>query len=211
MNNILQEVFDGILDGKGRLVQQKIQEAIDAGVSVETIVNDGMIAAMAEVGQLFEKGEYYVPEMLQSARAMQSGMTYLKPYLQQADLKSAGKVVIGTVSGDLHDIGKNLVAVMLEGAGFQMVDLGTDVGPECFVQAVREQKPDILAMSALLTTTMPGMKAVIDALEEAGIRHQVKVLIGGAPINREFAERIGADGYAPDASRAVSTAKSLVG
>jgi 5-methyltetrahydrofolate--homocysteine methyltransferase len=165
---------------------------------------------MAEVGKRFEEGEFYVPEMLIAARAMQSGLALLKPHLQQTDLQSSGKVVIGTVKGDLHDIGKNLVAMMLEGAGFEIIDLGTDVSPDKFVAAAREHQADFVAMSALLTTTMPNMKVTIDALQAAGIRQQVKVLIGGAPVTENFVRQVGADGYAPDASRAVAVAKSLL-
>ncbi|MGE5777378.1 MAG: corrinoid protein, partial [Chloroflexota bacterium] len=165
---------------------------------------------MGKVGALFEAGEYFVPEMLISARAMQSGMAILKPYLQQTDVKSSGKVVIGTVKGDLHDIGKNLVVLMLEGAGFEVRDLGVDVPVEKFVQAVQEEKPDIVAMSALLTTTMPMMKQTVDALCSAGLREKVRVIIGGAPITEAFAHEIGADGFSQDASRAVSVAKALV-
>jgi 5-methyltetrahydrofolate--homocysteine methyltransferase len=164
---------------------------------------------MGEVGRLFEEGEYFVPEMLIAARAMKTGMEILKPQLVDADIQPAGTIIAGTVKGDLHDIGKNLVCMMLEGAGFQVVDLGSDVSPEAFIAAVQEHKPDFIAMSALLTTTMPNMKTTIDALKSAGLRDSVKVLIGGAPITDAYAEQIGADGYAPDASRAVKLAKSL--
>jgi 5-methyltetrahydrofolate--homocysteine methyltransferase len=191
-------------------VAQKVEEALDSGIEPGVILNQGMIAAMAEVGKRFEEGEFFVPEMLIAARAMQSGLALLKPHLQQADLQSSGKVVIGTVKGDLHDIGKNLVAMMLEGAGFEIIDLGTDVSPDKFVAAAREHQADLVAMSALLTTTMPNMKVTIDALQAAGIRQQVKVLIGGAPVTENFVRQVGADGYAPDASRAVAVAKSLL-
>jgi 5-methyltetrahydrofolate--homocysteine methyltransferase len=165
---------------------------------------------MAKVGQFFEEGEYFVPEMLISARAMQAGLTLLKPALKSEDVKSSGKVVIGTVKGDLHDIGKNLVAMMMEGAGFEIVDLGTDASPEKFISAVREHNPQIVAMSALLTTTMPSMVTTIQALQDAGVRSQVKVMVGGAPVTEQYAQQIGADGFAIDASRAVTVAKSLV-
>jgi 5-methyltetrahydrofolate--homocysteine methyltransferase len=164
---------------------------------------------MAEVGRLFEIGEYYVPEMLISARAMQFGLAVLKPHLKEANVQAAGKVAIGTVKGDLHDIGKNLVAMMLEGAGFEIVDLGTDVAPEKYVAAV-QAGANLVALSALLTTTMPNMKAVIEGLKAAGLRDKAKVMIGGAPVTDSYAAQIGADGYAPDASRAVNLAKSLV-
>jgi len=210
MDPIIQEIFDGIVSGKRDVVIERINAALDAKLPIETIVNEGMIAAMGEVGRRFESGDFFVPEMLVSARAMQTGMNVLKPYLAESDIKSAGKVVIGTVKGDLHDIGKNLVSVMLEGAGFQMIDLGTDVPADRFVEAVKAGQPDILAMSALLTTTMPNMKLVIQTLEETGLRSQVKVLVGGAPVTESYAMQIGADGYSPDASRAVSMAKKLV-
>jgi 5-methyltetrahydrofolate--homocysteine methyltransferase len=165
---------------------------------------------MKEVGRRFEEGDFFVPEMLIAARAMQSGLALLKPYLQQSNIQSAGKVAIGTVKGDLHDIGKNLVAMMLEGAGFEIVDLGTDVSPEKFVETVKAQQVDIVAMSALLTTTMPNMKNTIDALDREGLRKHVKVMIGGAPITEAYQQSIEADGYAPDASRAVALAKRLM-
>jgi len=152
-----------------------------------------------------------VPEMLISARAMQTAMGLLRPLLLQADIKTLGRVIVGTVAGDLHDIGKNLVAMMLEGSGFEVIDLGTDVSPTQFVEAVREREPQVIGMSALLTTTMPSMGATIEALKEAGLRDQVKVMIGGAPITQDFAEKIGADGFAPDASSASRKAKELVG
>jgi len=211
MEAILQAIYDGIIDGNKDQVTAKVQEALDNGLPPETILNQGMVAAMAEVGRLFEEGEYFVPEMLVAARAMQAGLTLLKPKLVQADVKAAGKVVAGTVKGDLHDIGKNLVCMMLEGASFEIIDLGSDVSPEQFVEAVQAHKADIVAMSALLTTTMPNMKVTIDALKAAGIRDKVKVMVGGAPVTPEFAREIGADGTAPDASQAVTLAKSLIG
>jgi 5-methyltetrahydrofolate--homocysteine methyltransferase len=164
-----------------------------------------------EVGQLFEDGEYFVPEMLICARAMQAGMTVLKPAMVEENLSSAGKVVAGTVKGDLHDIGKNLVCMMLEGAAFEIYDLGSDVSPDAFVEKIKETDADVVAMSALLTTTMPNMIATIEALKEAGLRDGVKVMVGGAPLTTKYAEEIGADGYAPDASRAVALAKTLTG
>jgi 5-methyltetrahydrofolate--homocysteine methyltransferase len=210
MEQVMQELYTSILNGENKVVPVKVQAALDAGVDASKILNEGMIAAMAEVGQLFEEGEYYVPEMLISARSMQAGLAVLKPHLMQANVKSAGKVVAGTVKGDLHDIGKNLVCMMLEGAGFEIQDLGTDVLPEKFVAAVQEGEVDIVALSALLTTTMPNMKITIEALREAGLRERVKVIIGGAPVTDSYAQQIGADGYSPDASRAVALAKSLL-
>ena len=186
-----------------------MQKAIDAKYGPGVILNDAMVASMAEVGKRFEEGEYYVPEMLIAARAMKEGLAILKPLLREAKVQSAGKVAAGTVRGDLHDIGKNLVCMMLEGAGFEILDLGTDVAPEKFVESVKESHVDFIAMSALLTTTMPNMQQTIDALKAAGVRDQVKIMIGGAPVTENYARQIGADGYAPDASRAVALAKSL--
>ncbi len=209
MSEIIKEIYDSVVDGQSALVKEKVTQALEAGENPAVILNDGMIAAMAEVGQRFEAGDFFVPEMLIAARAMQSGMALLKPHLALADVKSAGKVVIGTVKGDLHDIGKNLVAMMLEGAGFEIKDLGTDVTPEKFVSEAQTSGAQIVAMSALLTTTMPNMKTTVEALKAAGIRDTVKVLIGGAPVTDTYAQQIGADGYAADASRAVAVAKSL--
>lgn len=210
MNAGLEKIFEGILDGNAKLVVEEVQKALDAGMGPADILNQGMIAAMGEVGRLFEEGEYFVPEMLIAARAMQKGLEILKPHLSEADVQSPGKVAIGTVKGDLHDIGKNLVAMMLEGAAFEVIDLGTDVSPERFIQAVRENGAQIIAMSALLTTTMPNMKNTIEALKEAGLRDKVKVMIGGAPVTQNYADQIGADGFAEDASRAVAKARSLL-
>jgi 5-methyltetrahydrofolate--homocysteine methyltransferase len=211
MNDYLKTIYDSIISGNKPATLEGIQAALAAGLPVNEIINDGMIAAMGEVGRRFESGSYYIPEMLVAARAMQAGMNEVKPFLTEADIEPSGKVVIGTVNGDLHDIGKNLVSVMLEGAGFEIIDLGMDVSPEDFVSAVQEQHPDIVAMSALLTTTMSNLKVVIDALKAAGVRDQVKILVGGAPITDSYAKQVGADAYAPDASRAVSVAKSLLG
>ena len=211
MNPLLFELMDAIIDGQAAVVQERIKQSLSIGLDPAEILNTGMIVAMAEVGHRFENGDFYVPEMLIAARAMQAGLGVLKPYLQDAEVRSMGKVVIGTVRGDLHDIGKNLVAMMLEGAGFDVKDLGTDVPPEKFVDAVRVGDVDIVAFSALLTTTMPFMKSTIEALKIAGLRDQVKIIVGGAPITEQYAEMIGADGYSSDASRAVNLAKGLVG
>lgn len=210
MDEILKNLFDAILDGDVESAKSNVQKALAAQLNPTVILNDGMIAAMRAVGCRFEAGEYFVPEMLVAARAMQSGMAILKPHLQQTDLKSSGKVVIGTVKGDLHDIGKNLVTLMLEGAGFEVRDLGVDVPVEKFIQVTQEEQPDIVAMSALLTTTMQMMKQTIDAFATAGLRDKVKIIVGGAPVTETFASEIGADGFSPDASRAVNVAKSLV-
>jgi 5-methyltetrahydrofolate--homocysteine methyltransferase len=211
MENLVQEVHAAVLNGNASEVKEKVQLALDNGTDAETILNSGLIAAMKEVGQLFEDGEFFVPEMLISARAMQSGMIILRPFLVAQDIQPIGKVIIGTVKGDLHDIGKNLVSMMLEGSGFQIFDLGTDVSPEKFLEAINTHKPDILGMSALLTTTMANMEKTIRFLEENGVRDEVKVLIGGAPISQKYADDIGADGYAPDASQAAVIATRLMG
>lgn len=210
MESIIKGIYTDILEGNHKTIQAKVQSAIQAGTEPSAILQKGMIAAMAEVGRLFEQGEFYIPEMLVAARAMQAGLAVLKPQLVSSQIQPVGKVAIGTVTGDLHDIGKNLVGMMLEGAGFEIIDLGTDAGPEKFIDAVANHDVEILALSALLTTTMPNMKVIIDALTEAGLRQRVKIIIGGAPVTQNYAQAIGADGYAPDASRAVSLAKSLL-
>ncbi len=207
----LEPIYQAVLDGDAKATESAVKAALAAGTPPEDILHKACIPAMGEVGRLFEEGEKFVPEMLISARAMQSAMSILKPMLAQGNIQSAGKIVVGTVAGDLHDIGKNLVGMMLEGSGFEVIDLGTDVGPQKFVDAVRQHHPQAVGMSALLTTTMPSMNACIAALKEAGLRDQVKVLIGGAPVTEEFARQIGADGYAPDASSAARKAKQLLG
>jgi len=210
MEKLLKTIHDDILNGQHKEMEASVQAALNAGVAPKAILDEGMIAAMSEVGRLFEAGEYFVPELLISARAMKAGVAVLKPYLVQAKVRSTGRVAIGTVKGDLHDIGKNLVSMMLEGAGFEVLDLGTDVQPEKFVAAIQSGGVDILALSALLTTTMPNMKATIEAMKQAGSRDQIKIIVGGAPLTEQYAQQIGADGYAPDASRAVTLAKSLL-
>ena len=210
MGNALETIYNAVLEGDAAGAKAGVNAALAAGLNPEAILKEGLIAAMGEVGRLFEENEYFVPEMLVAARAMQGGLAILKPHLAAGGSISAGKAVVGTVKGDLHDIGKNLVAMMLEGAGFEVVDLGTDVTPDKFVKAVIEHKPHVIGMSALLTTTMPSMSGTIKALQEAGVRDQVKVMIGGAPVTDGFARQIGADGYSPDASSAVRLAKSLV-
>ena len=210
MQTTLEEIYNAVIAGKREDTSEKVQQAITENLPPGDILKKALIAAMTEVGDRFEQGEFYVPEMLVAARAMQSGLTILKPLLVEADLQPAGRVVIGTVKGDLHDIGKNLVGMMLEGAGFEIVDLGSDVPPEKFAAAVRENSPDIVGMSALLTTTMPAMENILEALEDLGVRSDVKVIIGGAPVTDSYAEKIGADGFAPDASRAVKLAQALM-
>jgi 5-methyltetrahydrofolate--homocysteine methyltransferase len=207
----VEAVYNAVLEGDAGEAASQVEASLAAGVAPSDILNNGCIAAMAEVGRLFEEGEMFVPEMLIAARAMQAGMNLLKPHLAEGEFTSAGKVIVGTVAGDLHDIGKNLVGMMMEGAGFEIVDLGTDVGAEAFVAAVKEHEPDLIGMSALLTTTMPSMTATVEALTEAGLRDRVKVLIGGAPVTQGFCDEIGADGFAPDASSATRKAKELMG
>jgi 5-methyltetrahydrofolate--homocysteine methyltransferase len=208
MNEIIKQVFQGIVDGDQEVVSESVDAALQAGLPARTILDEGMLAGMAQVGMLFEEGECYVPEMLMSARAMKAGLTKLQPSLKQTNVQATGRVAIGTVKGDLHDLGKNLVGMMLEGAGFTVKDLGVDVSPEVFVAAADEV--DVIGLSALLTTTMGQMKDTLAALDAAGKRPKIKVMVGGAPVTEEFARQIGADGYAPDASRAVAVAKSFV-
>jgi 5-methyltetrahydrofolate--homocysteine methyltransferase len=200
-------VLEGDIPGAPRLVQN----ALDLGIGAETVLNDGMVAAMAEVGVRYECGDIYVAEMFISAKTLQGALAVLRPHLRSANVQAKGKVVLGTVKGDMHDIGKNLVAMMLEGAGFDVHDLGADVHPSKFVEAVSATQPDVVALSALLTTTMPSMKSTIDALAAAGLRAGVKIMVGGAPVNQAYADAIGADGYAQDASQAAALAKSLMG
>jgi 5-methyltetrahydrofolate--homocysteine methyltransferase len=208
--SILDDLHKSVIDGDMNRTQELVAKAIAQNVPPEQILKEGLISAMAEVGQMFESGEFFVPEMLIAARAMKSGLVLLRPHLVAANVQAIGKVVIGTVEGDVHDIGKNLVGMMLEGAGFEVIDLGADVSPEKYVQAVREYHPDLLACSALLTTTMVRMKDLIHSLEEAGLRGEVKVMVGGAPITESYAMDIGADLYAPDAASAASRAKELI-
>ena len=207
----LESIYNAVLDGDAAAAKSGVQAALGAGVPAETILKEGLIAAMTEVGRLFEANEYFVPEMLVAARAMQQGLGILKPQLAEGGATPMGKVVVGTVKGDLHDIGKNLVAMMLEGSGFEVIDLGTDVSPDKFVNAVKANKPNAIGMSALLTTTMPSMSTTVKALEEAGLRESVKVMVGGAPVTRDWVTTIGADGYSEDAIGAVMLAKQLLG
>jgi len=206
-----QEIFNAVLEGNAPGAEASVKAALAEGMDPAGLLNEGMIAAMREVGKRFEEGEYYVPEMLIAARAMQAGLAHLKPYLKDAGVKPVGRVALGTVKGDLHDIGKNLVGMMLEGGGFEVIDLGTDVPPEKFVEAVTQEQVQLIGLSALLTTTMSNMKTTIDALNEAGVRSQVKVIVGGAPVTQDYATKIGADGFSSDASQAVAVAHSLIG
>jgi 5-methyltetrahydrofolate--homocysteine methyltransferase len=209
MADVLQEIASRLYDGEDQAVAALVQQALDEGMGPGELLQGGLIAGMDEVGRDFKAGDLFVPEVLVAARAMHAGMNVLRPLLAESDVASAGKYVIGTVKGDLHDIGKNLVKMMLEGAGFETIDLGTDVGPEGFVDAVRQHRPSLVGMSALLTTTMVQMKATIEALEEAGLRESVKIMVGGAPVTDAFAKEIGADAYAADAASAVDVARSL--
>lgn len=205
----LKTIYESVIEGDAAGVQSGVNAALSAGIAPEVILNQALIAAMEEVGKRFEEGEFFVPEMLIAARAMQSGLNLLKPQLAAGGIKAAGKVAIGTVKGDLHDIGKNLVSMMLEGAGYEVVDLGVDVDAQKFVKAAQEGA-QVIGMSALLTTTMNNMQGTLQALEAAGLRGQVKVIIGGAPVTDAYARQIGADAYAPDASSAVRTVRQLL-
>lgn len=206
----LNKLYDAVVDGNAKVAKAITQEALAEGVDPETLVNEYMIKAMDEVGRRFEANEYFVPELLIAARAMKGCLELIKPLLAAKGTEPIGRVAIGTVKGDLHDIGKNLVAAMLEGGGFEVVDLGVDVSPEKFIEAIKEKNINIIALSALLTTTMPAMKTTIDAFKAAGDRDKVKVMIGGAPVTKQFADEIGADGYSDNASSAVTLARSLV-
>jgi 5-methyltetrahydrofolate--homocysteine methyltransferase len=205
----LKPIFENVIEGQAEVVESGVKAALAEGVEAGRILNEALIAAMDEVGSRFEDGDFFVPEMLIAAKAMQAGLSLLKPHLAATDVLVAGKVAIGTVKGDLHDIGKNLVAMMLEGAGFEIIDLGVDVEPQAFVDAVQEGA-SLIGMSALLTTTMSNMGTTIEALKAAGLRDKVKVMIGGAPVTEEFAASIGADAFAPDASSAARIARRLV-
>jgi 5-methyltetrahydrofolate--homocysteine methyltransferase len=211
MADILQQIASNLYEGEDEVVAELVQKALDQGLSPGEVLQGGLIAGMDEVGRDFKAGDLFVPEVLIAARAMHAGMGVLRPLLAESEVPSAGKYVIGTVKGDLHDIGKNLVKMMLEGAGFETVDLGTDVEAQAFVTAVREHKPRLVGMSALLTTTMVQMRATIEALVEAGLREQIKIMVGGAPVTEAFAREIGADAYAPDAASAVDAARELAG
>ena len=204
----LKQLYQHVIEGEASDVEVGVQALLAEGISANTILDEGLIAAMDEVGRRFEEGDFFVPEMLIAARAMQAGLRLLKPHLVASETKIVGRVAIGTVKGDLHDIGKNLVAMMLEGAGFEVLDLGVDVKPEAFVKAVQDGV-QVIGMSALLTTTMGSMIATIEALKTAGLRDKVKIMVGGAPVTQEYANQIGADAFATDASSAVRVARQL--
>ena len=209
--SVLENLKENVIAGNESKVLEYTQKALDEGIDLEKILNDGFIPGMDVVGSKFQANEIYVPEMLISAKAMKAGMKILEPLLTEAGVEPIGKVVIGTVKGDLHDIGKNLVAMMLEGGGFVVIDVGVDITAQKFVNLVKENKPDILGLSALLTTTMVEIKNVIDVFKEEGLRDDVKIIVGGAPVSEDYAEDIGADGYSPDAASAVNLAKKLLG
>jgi len=205
------ELYDAIVTGNAKKAYAATEATLAAGAVPMDLIQGSMVPAMEEVGRLFETEEYFVPELLLSGRAMKSAMELLRPLLSASGQRMTYSAVIGTVKGDLHDIGKNIVASMLEGAGFEVIDLGTDVSPESFVTAVKDRNPQVVCMSALLTVTMPAMKLTIDALKTAGVRTQVKVMIGGAPVTQQYAEQIGADGYSANANAAVTVARQLIG
>ena len=211
MAPVLDELARAVIDGDGEAVASLVHRALSEGLQASRIINEGLIAGMNTVGERFKQGEFFIPEVMMSARSMHDGLAIVKPLLTRSESSSAGTIVICTVKGDVHDIGKNLVAMMLEGGGFRVVDLGTDVPPEKVVAAVREHSPEILAMSTLLTTTRGRIPETIRALEAAGVRDRVKVMVGGAPVTQAFADRAGADGFAPDAALAVDKARQLLG
>jgi 5-methyltetrahydrofolate--homocysteine methyltransferase len=211
MSNLLERIASNLYRGEDEEVATLVRQALDQGMTPDEVLEGGLLAGMDEVGRDFKAGDLFVPEVLIAARAMHAGMAVLRPLLVEGETRRAGRYLIGTVEGDLHDIGKNLVKMMLEGAGFETIDLGTDVAIDRFVDAVREHKPDIVGMSALLTTTMVNMKSTIEALQEAGLRDSVKIMVGGAPVTAAFAQEVGADAYAPDAASAVDVARELAG
>lgn len=210
MEELLQKISQELQRGNVNEVSKLVREALDRGISPSEVLKGGLIMGMDQVGERFRRDELFIPEVLIAAKAMHAGMEVLRPKLMEGGVKLTGKMVLGTVRGDLHDIGKNLVGMMMEGAGFQVIDLGIDVPTEKFVEVVKVQQPDLLGLSALLTTTMPRMREVIEALVVAQIRQKVKVMVGGAPVTAKFANEIGADGYAPDAASAVELARRLL-
>ena len=211
MSEFYGKMSEVLISGGIEEIKKLTQQALDEGVAASEVLSQGLLAGMDIVGQRFKACEMFIPEVLRSAKTMHAAMDILRPFLSESEAAGAGTVVIGTVEGDLHDIGKNLVGMMLEGAGFKVVDLGTDVKPQGFVEAAKEHKPNIVGMSALLTTTMPKMGETVNALKEAGIRDQIKVMAGGAPVTQDFVDEIGADAYGSNATAAVEKAKSLRG
>jgi corrinoid protein of di/trimethylamine methyltransferase len=210
MTDILETIKEMVVGGKYNDIEKQVQRAVDNGIDLNRLINDALISAMDIVGKQFAASEIYVPEMLVSAKTMKQGLDIIKPLLQSGEAENRGTILMGTVKGDLHDIGKNLVIMMMEGAGFKIIDLGVDVKIEDLIDTVKKEQVDVLGLSALLTTTMPEMQKVIEALEEAGLRNQLKVIVGGAPIDQRFADKIGADGFGADAVEAVQLARELV-
>jgi len=211
MSDVLEQLATAVIEGNVGAMEDLTEDALDEGLEAKEILDDGLMVGMDHVGVEFKAGNMFVPEVLRSAKAMKTSMTILQPLLSEADAEPVGKVLLGTVKGDLHDIGKNLVGMMCEGAGFEVKDLGTDVEPDEFLDAIKEFEPHIVGMSALLTTTMRAMGDTVKAIEEAGLRDQVKVMVGGAPVTQRFADDIGADAYAANAASASDTAKKFVG
>jgi corrinoid protein of di/trimethylamine methyltransferase len=211
MSTVYEKLATAVLEGNSDAVPDLVQEGLDEGKTAKELLDNGLVVGMDEVGVRFKRGDMFVPEVLMSAESMKAGMTPLRPLLAEAEEEMLGTIVLGTVEGDLHDIGKNLVGMMCEGAGFEVVNLGFDKPPEAFIDAIKEHQPDIVGMSALLTTTMRAMGHTIKAIEEAGLRDQVKIMVGGAPVDQDFAERIGADGYGSNAPSASDLAKKFVG
>ena len=210
MTDILETIREMVVGGKFKDIEEEVQRAVDRGTDLNRIINDALISAMDIVGKRFADGDIYVPEMLVSAKTMKQGLDIIKPLLTAGEAEHRGTIVMGTVKGDLHDIGKNLVIMMMEGAGFRIVDMGVDVKIEDLIDTVKKEEADVLGLSALLTTTMPEMQKVIEALEEAGLRNQLKVIVGGAPIDQGFADKIGADGFGADAVEAVQLAREMI-
>ena len=205
----LMDITNALTNGDVETVTSLVKEAVEQGIGAERILNEGLTSGMDIVGDRMETGEMFIPEVLMSANCMSEAVKILKPLLSEDEMSSSGRLIIGTVKGDLHDIGKNLVTMMVESTGFEVTDMGVDVPPENFIKEIREKEPKILALSALLTTTMPMLQQTIAAIEDSGLRDQIKIIVGGAPVTREYADRIGADGYAPDAGSASKLAKSL--
>ncbi len=211
MSEIFEQLSTSVLEGDADKAESLTKQALEDGVSANEILNKGLVVGMAEVGDRFKRGDMFVPEVLMSAEAMHAGQEILRPLLADSETDRVGKILLGTVKGDLHDIGKNLVGMMCEGSGFDVIDLGFNVDPETFVDSIKEHQPDVVGMSAMLTTTMRAMGYTIKAIEEAGLRDKVKVIVGGAPVDEEFSQRIGADGYGSNAVSGPELAKSLLG
>jgi 5-methyltetrahydrofolate--homocysteine methyltransferase len=211
MSQILEQISTGVIEGKKDAVPGQVQKALDEGLEAADILSNGLVVGMNEVGKRFKSGAMFIPEVLLSAKTMHAGQEVLRPLLAESGTKLAGTIVLGTVQGDLHDIGKNLVGMMCEGAGFEVIDLGFNLEPEKFTEAIKQHQPDIIGMSALLTTTMRAMGHTLKSIEEAGLRDKIKVMVGGAPVDAEFAERIGADGYGHNAVSGAELAKKLMG